>query len=160
MKDSEVLSIIKKIVLVFLGVVLWLFGIIASLITIAGSDYRFVIGVAFCCFTAGTLMIYLSRCVPTILMIGVLGFYVLVVADLAYRFLYRLCTDVGNSRADCDFRSLRDFGNPAITWGHPRGDRRVGHEGNDLFSILTNEAELVCDERVVTNSFQNPGSSS
>ena len=36
----------------------------------------------------------------------------------------------------------------------PRGDRRVGHEHNGLISISTDEADLVCDEGVVTNSFQ------
>src|SRR5262245_22464536 len=45
----------------------------------------------------------------------------------------------------------------AIT-GPPKGDRRVGHEHNGLISIPTNEADVLCDERVVTNSFQNPGS--
>ena len=39
----------------------------------------------------------------------------------------------------------------------PRGDRRVGHEQNGLFSIPTDEGDAACDEGVVTNSFQNPG---
>jgi hypothetical protein len=40
----------------------------------------------------------------------------------------------------------------------PKGDRRVGHEQNGLVSIPTAEPDVVCDEGVVTNSFQNPGS--
>src|SRR5262245_28334908 len=36
-----------------------------------------------------------------------------------------------------------------------KGDRRVGHEHNGLISFTTDEADVVCAERVVTNSFQN-----